>query len=276
MRHHGLRDMRLLLTEVELFKNQRNTMYNPFSLKGKVILITGAGGGIGRATAIACSHMGAAIIATDINEEALNATIAILTQEGDANHQQVKANLCNQEELNELVASIPNIDGLVCCAGISKILPIQFLNNDDFNKILDINTFAPINLTQKLYKKKKINKGGSIVFVESISGVKMVSMGGTMYAASKNALDAFMRNAALEFAVRNIRSNSVNPSRVNTNLIKNSSYSEEDVEKDMKTYPLKRYAEPEEIANSIVFLLSDASSYITGHALIVDGGKTLQ
>ena len=103
----------------------------------------------------------------------------------------------------------------------------------------------------------------------------MVSMGGVMYAVSKNALDAFMRNAALEFAARNIRVNSVNPSRVKTGLIQNSVYSEEEVARDLQTYPLKRYAEPEEIANSIIFLLSDAASYITGHALIVDGGKTL-
>lgn len=250
-------------------------MYNPFSLEGKTILVTGAGGGIGRATAIACSQMGATVIGTDINNESLGETLTLLNNEGGVCHQQITADLCKQEAIEELVASIPNIDGLVCCAGISKIMPIQFLNEDDFNKIMNINAFASMYLTQKLYKKKKINKGGSIVFVESISGVKMVSMGGVMYAVSKNALDAFMRNAALEFAARNIRSNSVNPSRVNTNLIKNSSYSEEDVEKDMKTYPLKRYAEPKEIANSIVFLLSDASSYVTGHALIVDGGKTL-
>lgn len=250
-------------------------MQNPFCLKDKVVLITGAGGGIGRATAIACVQMGATVIITDIVESALDETFALLSTDENQNHQKIVADLCKQEVLDALVAACPNIDGLVCCAGISKILPIQFLNEEDFNKIMDINAFAPIYLTQKLYKKKKINKGGSIVFVESISGVKMVSMGGVMYAVSKNALDAFMRNAALEFASRNIRSNSVNPSRVNTNLIKNSSYSAEDVEKDMKTYPLKRYAEPEEIANSIIFLLSDASSYITGHALIVDGGKTL-
>ena len=84
-----------------------------------------------------------------------------------------------------------------------------------------------------------------------------------------------MRNAALEFATRNIRVNSVNPSRVNTSIVKNAVYSEEEVAKDIQTYPLKLYAEPGEIANAIIFLLSDAASYITGHALIIDGGKTL-
>ena len=250
-------------------------MYNPFSLEGKIILVTGAGGGIGRATAVACAKMGATIVVTDINEMTLTETLGILKNESPVNHQMFVADLTKQNELDNLVSEIPALDGMVCNAGISKVLPIQFLNEDDMSRICSINAFAPMYLTQKLYKKKKINKGGSIVFTESISGVKMVSMGGVMYAVSKNALDAFMRNAALEFAARSIRVNSVNPSRVNTNIVKNAVYSEEEVAKDIQTYPLKRYAEPEEIANAIIFLLSDASSYITGHALIIDGGKTL-
>ena len=250
-------------------------MYNPFNLEGKTILITGAGGGIGRATAVACAKMGATIIVTDINEITLKETLDILNGEGPKDHQMFAIDLTDDEALDQLVKDIPALDGMVCNAGISKVLPIQFLNSDDMGRIVNINAFAPMYLTQKLYKKKKLNKGGSIVFTESISGVKMVSMGAVMYAVSKNALDAFMRNAALEFAVRNIRVNSVNPSRVNTNIVKNAVYSEEEVAKDIQTYPLKRYAEPEEIANAIIFLLSDASSYITGHALIIDGGKTL-
>ena len=250
-------------------------MYNPFTLKGKTILITGAGGGIGRASAVACAKMGATIIVTDINEVTLKETLDILNGECPKEHQLFVADLTNDEALDQLVKDIPALDGMVCNAGISKVLPIQFLNSDDMGRIVNINAFAPMYLTQKLYKKKKLNKGGSIVFTESISGVKMVSMGAVMYAVSKNALDAFMRNAALEFAVRNIRVNSVNPNRVNTNIVKNAVYSEEEVAKDIQTYPLKRYAEPEEIANAIIFLLSDASSYITGHALIIDGGKTL-
>lgn len=250
-------------------------MYNPFSLTGKIILVTGAGGGIGRATAIACSKMGATLVVTDINAETLAETLSLLETDGDRKHQMFVADLTKEDALDEMVAATPQLDGVVCNAGISKVLPIQFLNAEDMNRIMAINAFAPMYMTQRLYKKKRINKGGSIVYTVSISGVSMVSMGGVMYAVSKNALDAFMRNAALEFAVRNIRVNSVNPSRVKTPLIKNSVYSEEEVAKDMQTYPLKRYAEPEEIANSIIFLLSDAASYITGHALIVDGGKTL-
>lgn len=250
-------------------------MYNPFTLEGKSILVTGAGGGIGRATAIACSKMGATLVVTDINAETLTETLSLLESEGERKHLMFTADLTNDETLDKMVAEMPQLDGIVCNAGISKVLPIQFLNAEDMNRIMAINAFAPMYMTQRLYKKKRINKGGSIVYTVSISGVSMVSMGGVMYAVSKNALDAFMRNAALEFAVRNIRVNSVNPSRVKTGLIQNSVYSEEEVAKDLQTYPLKRYAEPEEIANSIVFLLSDASSYITGHALIVDGGKTL-
>jgi NAD(P)-dependent dehydrogenase (short-subunit alcohol dehydrogenase family) len=250
-------------------------MFNPFTLKDKVILITGAGGGIGRATAVVCSQMGANLVLTDINAITLRDTLSLLEVNNNQNHQMFVADLTDAEQTDQLVESIPVLDGFVSNAGISKVLPIQFVNKEDLERITNINAFAPMYLTQKLYKKKKIRKGGSIVFTVSISGVRMVSMGGVMYAVSKSALDAFMRNAALEFAARGIRVNSVNPSRVKTNLIKNSVYSEEEVAKDLQTYPLKRYAEPEEIANSIIFLLSDAASYITGHALVVDGGKTL-
>ena len=250
-------------------------MNNPFSLEGKTILITGAGGGIGRATATACARMGATLVITDVNSDTLKETFSLLKEIEDRKHLMIIADLTDSSVLDNLVASVPQLDGVVSNAGISKVLPIQFLNEDDFNRIMEINAFAPMYLTQKLYKKKKINKGGAVVYTVSISGVNMVSIGGVMYAVSKNALDAFMRNAALEFAGRNIRVNSVNPSRVKTSLIKNAIYSEEEVAKDLQTYPLKRYAEPEEIANPIVFLLSDAASYITGHALIADGGKTL-
>ena len=246
--------------------------YNPFSLDGKTILITGASSGIGAVTAIECSKMGARLIICGRNKERLLETYHQLEGEG---HQHHLIDLTDYEQQEFLVEHIPTLDGIVSNAGISKVLPIKFLNESDLRCVTGINAFAPMFLIQKLFKKKRIKNGGSVVFTASINGVKMVSIGGVMYAISKSALDAFMRNAALEFAVRNIRVNSVNPSRVKTNLIKNASYSMEEVAKDLLNYPLKRYAEPKEVANAIIFLLSDAASFITGHALIIDGGRTL-
>lgn len=246
--------------------------YNPFSLQGKTILITGASGGIGRATAVECSKLGAHLILTDINEDGLKDTFKQLeNQEG---HRYIVANLTADEDIDQLVCEIDKLDGFVSNAGITKPLPIRFINKIDLERILNINTLAPVYLTQRLCRKKKISKGASIVFTVSIGGVYTTAFGNAMYGMSKGALQVFMKNVALEMAVSGIRCNSVNPGMINTNLA-GRAYSEEDKEKDMLTYPLRRYGEPREVALAIVYLLSDASSYVTGHSLIIDGGKTL-
>jgi NAD(P)-dependent dehydrogenase (short-subunit alcohol dehydrogenase family) len=244
--------------------------YNPFTLEGKKILITGAAGGIGRATAVECAKLGATLILTDINEDGLNSTLAIL--EGDG-HVCLTANLTSQEALDDLVAQLPMLDGFVSNAGVTKPTPVKFINKDDLERIMSINTFAPIYLTQRLCKKKKFNEGASIVFTVSVGGVFTTAPGNAMYGSSKGALQVFMKNVALEMAPK-VRCNSVNPGMVNTNLA-GRSYSDEDKERDMQTYPLRRYGEPKDVALAIVYLLSDASSWVTGHALIIDGGKTL-
>ncbi|MGP1537401.1 SDR family NAD(P)-dependent oxidoreductase [Bacteroides heparinolyticus] len=245
--------------------------YNPYSLKGKTILVTGAAGGIGRATAVECSKLGAQLVLTDINEIGLQDTLNAL--DGD-NHCYFTTDMTNQDELDTLVSSIPQIDGLVNNAGITKPSPVKFVKKEDLERIMSINTIAPICLTQKLIKKKKINDGGSLVFTVSIGGVFTTAPGNAMYGASKGALQVFVKNVALELASK-IRCNSVNPGMVNTGLIKSGTYSDEDKARDMETYPMKRYGEPRDIAMAIAFLLSDASSWITGHSLIIDGGKTL-
>ena len=244
--------------------------YNPFSLEGKTILVTGAAGGIGRATSIECAKLGANLILTDINEAGLQETIGLL--EGD-NHSYKVVNLTSQEALDEMVASLPNLDGFVSNAGITKPTPVKFINKEDLERIMSINTFAPIYLTQRLLKKKKFNAGASLVFTVSVGGVYTTAPGNAMYGASKGALQVFVKNVALEGAPR-IRCNSVNPGMVNTNLA-GRSYSDEDKARDMETYPMKRYGEPRDVALAIVYLLSDASSWVTGHSLIIDGGKTL-
>ncbi len=247
--------------------------YNPYSLKDKTILITGAAGGIGKATAIECAKLGANLILTDINEDGLIVTLESL--DNPNSHRYVVANLTVDEDIDKLVTGIDKLGGFVSNAGVTKPAPVKFVNRADLERIISINAVAPMLLTQKLLKKKKFSKNSSIVFTVSIGGVYTTAFGNAMYGSSKGALQSFMKNVALESAVNGIRCNSVNPGMINTGLLKPGTYSEEDRQKDMQTYPMKRYGEAREVALGIVYLLSDASSFVTGHSLIIDGGKTL-
>lgn len=247
--------------------------YNPFSLEGKTILITGAAGGIGRATAIECAKLGARLILTDINEEGVKTTLEQLPNQEQ--HRYLLANLTVDDEIDKLVCEIEKLDGFVSNAGITKPTLVKFINREDLERIMSINAMAPMFLTQRLLRKKKFSKNSSIVFTVSIGGVYTTAFGNAMYGSSKGALQVFMKNVALESAMNGIRCNSVNPGMINTGLLKPGTYSEEDKQKDMLTYPMKRYGEPREVALGIVYLLSDASSFVTGHSLIIDGGKTL-
>lgn len=248
--------------------------YNPFSLFSKTILITGGAGGIGSAVARSCIELGARVVLTDIREDALAAVIASLpsTQKGEPNLC-FRADLTDADQLDALVDSCPQLDGLVCNAGVMKLTLTQFITEDELTRIQKINLNAPILLTRSLLKKKKINKGGSIVFTASAAGVFRVSMGNGIYATTKCGIDAFMRTVALEMGPKGIRCNSVNPGMVETALI--GSFTEEQKEKEKLNYPLRRFANPEDIAYGIAYLLSDASSFVTGAALKIDGGMTL-
>ena len=248
--------------------------YNPFSLEGKVILITGGAGGIGSTVAKTCVELGARVIMTDIREDALQSTLASLPepQDGDKN-QCFTADLTDADQLASLVEFCPVLDGLVCNAGVMKLTLTQFISEGELTRIQKINLNAPIMLTRSLLKKKKIGKGGSIVFTSSAAGVYRVSPGNGIYATTKCGIDAFMRTVALEMGPKGIRCNSVNPGMVETALI--DSFTEEQKEKEKLNYPLRRFAKPEDIAYGIAYLLSDASAFVTGTALKIDGGMTL-
>lgn len=249
---------------------------NPFSLEGKTILVTGASSGIGRQTAIECSKIGANIVITARNEKRLSETLAALDTSNGQNHQMLIADLSSQEGVNALVDALPELNGVSLNAGIVKTLPVKFINNDDLQEVLNVNMMGPILLTQRLLKKKKIGKGASIVFTSSIGGVMISTVGNTMYGISKGGLNAFMKGLALEMAAKGIRSNSVNPGFVDTNILAAGTISEEQLEENKKRYPLGRFGKPEDIAYAIIYLLSDASSWVTGHTLVIDGGVILK
>lgn len=247
-------------------------MSNPFSLQGKTILVTGASSGIGRATAIECSKMGAHLILCGRNEERLSETQRMLEGEG---HQMHVVDLADEVQLKELATKVPSLDGLVNNAGVNNLLPLNFINREKLMQVLEVNTIAPILLTQLLVKKKKLNQGASIVFTDSISGPYVASPGNAMYSASKGAIAGFVKNAALELASKNIRVNAVCPGQIDTGLFDSRKITQEEIEQEIKKYPLKRIGKPEEVAWAMVYLLSDASSFTTGASIVVDGGFTL-
>ena len=243
-------------------------IYNPFSLEGKTILVTGASSGIGRSTAIECSRMGARLILTGRNEQRLKETLDALEGLG---HQIIVADVTNSEDISNLVSILPPLDGFVCNAGITKRRPISFIKEEELREVFEINTIACFMLTKAISKAKKLNKNASIVFTSS-KAARVVSPGNSMYAASKAAIESFSRSCALEFATKGIRSNCVLPGMVETPLISNGALSTEDLERDKENYLLKRYGKPEEIAWAIIFLLSDASAWITSTSMEVSAG----
>lgn len=248
-------------------------MYNPYSLENKTVLVTGASSGIGRTTAIECSKLGAKLIITARNEERLRETLNSLEGTG---HLLLVSDLTDYVQLEGLVDSLPQIDGFFCNAGIAITQPIKFYKESDIENVFKTNTFSMMLLTKHLVKKKKLNRNASIVYTASVGNVFSAGVANGIYGASKCAIDGFMRTAAVELAAKGIRCNSVNPGMVETAIMNcNGRITAEQFEEDKKRYPLGRFGKPEDIAWAVIYLLSDASSWVTGTALKIDGGHTI-
>jgi NAD(P)-dependent dehydrogenase (short-subunit alcohol dehydrogenase family) len=246
-------------------------MDNPFSLKGKKILVTGASSGIGRQIAISVSGMGAETYITGRNEQRLSDVFKLLEVPGT----QYAANLDTEQELDNLVKLMPNLDGVVLSAGIVKTLPFKFVNRKDLDAIFETNFFSPSFLVNKLLKTKKLNKNGSVVFISSIAGNYIGAVGNAMYSATKGAINAIQKVLAIELAAQKIRVNNISPGMIKTELINDPVFTEEQLKEDEKKYPLG-FGEPTDVANAAIYLLSDASKWVTGSTLIIDGGFTIQ
>ena len=249
-------------------------MYNPYSLEGKIILITGASSGIGADTAVECSRMGAIVLITGRNKERLTQTFSRLDTSFGAAHQMIVADLTDEDSLFALVNQIENLDGLVNNAGVNRVKPVAFIKQEDLEYVFQNNTWAAMNLTRMLCKKKKLKKNGSIVFTSSVSAFYNAP-GRALYAGSKAALTSFMRSFAVELADKGIRANAVHPGMVETKMIVEN-LTDEEIQNNMKEYPLNRLGKPEDVAWAIIYLLSDASSWVTGTSMIIDGGFMLK
>ena len=249
-------------------------MYNPFSLKGKTILVTGASSGIGAATAIECSKIGANVILSGRNKQKLENTFNLLESPFCQEHQIIAADLADEEQILAMAEKTPPLDGLVNNAGINRVKPVSFIKQSDMLEVFTNNTFGHVNLTRSLLKKKKLKTNCSIVFTSSVSAF-FNAPGRALYASSKVALTSFMRSFAVELAAKCIRANAIHPGMVETKLI-HENLSEEELQKGLAAYPLNRYGKPEEIAWAIIYLLSDASSWVTGTSLTIDGGFMLK
>jgi NAD(P)-dependent dehydrogenase (short-subunit alcohol dehydrogenase family) len=244
---------------------------NPFSLKNKKILITGASSGIGAEAALTCAKMGATVILTARNRERLKKTYNLLPE---GNHSIIGADLTINEEIEELVYQITQIDGIVHSSGIVRPFPVKFIGTKQIDEMFNINYKGPVLLTSKLFRAKKIKKGASLVFMSSISS-KFPHKGGALYSGTKAALNTYSKTIALEYASQKIRSNVISAAMVKTPLFEEAekAITKEMMDKHGEQYPLG-FGEPKDIANAIVYLLSNASKWITGTELVMDGGLT--
>jgi NAD(P)-dependent dehydrogenase (short-subunit alcohol dehydrogenase family) len=247
-------------------------MDNPFSLTGKTIFITGASSGIGKAIALECSKIGAKLIITGRNKERLDDTLTNLAGNG---HSAIVADLTEENGIKKIAEEVRLLDGIVHSAGIYKLVPVSFVNEEAVKEVVGTNFMAPLALTSQLLKARKVNKNASIVFISSIAGSLVSSPGGSLYSASKGALNGLIKGMALDLAPRGIRVNGVAPGTIQTTIFEESAVSHDQLSEDVKKYPLKRYGKPEEVAYSVIYLLSDASAWVTGSNLVIDGGFTL-
>lgn len=247
-------------------------MTNVFDLSGKKLLVTGASSGIGRSIAIECAAGGAAIVLSGRNEARLLETKQLLKGE---NHYLHTADLSVDEQLEVLVDKLPLLDGVVLNAGLVKTAPIKFVKKEAIELLFKVNIQSSILLVQKILKQKKVRHGGSICFISSIATEK-ATPGNSVYIATKGAVNTFTQALALELAAAQIRVNAILPGFVPTNILNEGIVGDTELELHKKNYPLGRFGKPEDIAYLCIYLMSDASQWMTGSLINIDGGYSIK
>lgn len=251
--------------------------FNPLTIEGKTIVVTGAASGIGRQSTIDFAHAGANLVLLDLNAEALEAT----KQECLGAGVKCFARGCDLTEasslpaiIEEAVAEVGPINGLLHAAGIEKTLPFNKLSSEDYLRIYAINVVSAMNLVSIISKKKFRGEGAKYVLIASITAL-VGRPGVNAYAASKGALISAVKTMALELAPKGININCISPGTILTPLMQKmlDSLSEEQREERKAGFPLG-LGRPDDIASTAMFLMSDGARWITGQNIVVDGGYT--
>ena len=249
--------------------------YNPFSLKDKLIVVTGASSGIGRQCAVVCSHAGARVVLLGRDPDRLDETFRMMKE--PERHVKYAVDLVDfkkvEEIVPELVSKMGQIDGLINCAGISTTLPFASSSPERMELFLKTNVIGPMNLTRLVVKPSHFSKaGGSIIFISSVMGVVGES-GKVLYSMTKGALVASVKSMAIELSARNIRVNTISPGVVESPMSQRAVYSKDQESLSrIEGLHLLGLGKTEDIANACVFMLSESGRWITGTNLIVDGG----
>lgn len=244
------------------------------SLLNKKILITGASSGIGKATAILFSNLGAELIITGRNQEKLSDTYNKLNK--TQCHQMILADLSSTTDIKQMIIEMPSLDGFVHCCGKVLPVPAKFIKEEHMLDVMSVNYFSAVNIIAELLKQKKINNNASIVFISSVSTYHAY-FGGAPYISSKAALEGYSKTLALELIPKKIRVNVLQPALVRTSIFDSTldaAVDDQEMKKLISKYPLG-IGEPIDVAQALAYFVSDASKWVTGSSLKMDGGLTL-
>ena len=245
-----------------------------FDFTDKTCVVTGAGSGIGRELTRLLLENGGNVVLMDCSSEGMAETVCGYP---DERYMPVDVDLTDLTGLPRILDLVKDrfgaVDGLVHCAGISSRKPMPLLNRESFDRLMSINFFSFVELVRLATKRQYFADAGSVVVMSSISSIKGYKAK-TEYCVSKAAVDSFVRCAALELANRKIRVNSIMPGEVLTPMALRARACNEAVGAPNFTSPLGS-TEPYEVANTIAFLLSDATKTITGTSIVIDGGATI-
>lgn len=250
--------------------------FNPLNLTGKRYLVTGASSGIGRACALMIARLGATVVLLGRDSSRLQATRQEMQGDGHVLFPFDLLEFERYEEVFRFSAAQQKLHGLVHAAGVCPAIPVQSLSPTLMQESMGINYYAFL-LLMKFFSKKIYSDGGSAVAISSVSGTAGWA-GGSLYSGTKGAVDSAVRSLAIELAGKKIRVNSVVPSHIKTPMYEGGVAQMNDaagLQKMLEKQPLG-LGEPEDVAHAVAFLLSDASRFITGTQLVVDGGYLAQ